>query len=127
MRPLWALRKFAKRLILLLHLGTVIEYCKRCGAEQPIVWWCESDALWFEITGSKGNVYCPKCFDHLAAERGIGTRWNVSEDFRASPSAERPAPTEHGTFRAGRIGEKPWAGWDDGVAERPSQQGEKEE
>lgn len=57
----------------------LIEYCQRCGIRQPVVWWCESNALWEEVTGippvsekeSGGGIYCPRCFDEVAMSKGI--------------------------------------------------------
>lgn len=61
----------------------LIEFCHRCGVRQPLVWWCESDPLWREVTGCDvGGIYCPRCFDALARRKGIAVRWLATEDYR---------------------------------------------
>ena len=60
----------------------LIEFCHRCGIRQPLIWWCEDNKLWEEVTGSKNGIYCPKCFDCLATKKGIAIRWIAKEDYR---------------------------------------------
>jgi hypothetical protein len=65
----------------------IIEFCKRCGVRQPLVWHAD-DALWLRVTGSVGGVLCPKCFSRRAHEQGILIEW--------TPTAWRPR--EHEDF-----------------------------
>lgn len=58
---------------LIAHVTTVIEYCHRCGVEQPLVWHVD-DTLWQEVADD-WDVLCPKCFDELAAAKGHFMRW----------------------------------------------------
>lgn len=60
----------------------LIEFCHRCGIRQPLVWWCDSNELWEEVTGKKNSIYCPKCFDILAEQKGITLQWHVQEEYR---------------------------------------------
>ena len=53
----------------------IIEFCQRCGIQQPIAWHCKSDELWKKINGTKNGVLCPKCFSELAQEKGIFIMW----------------------------------------------------
>ena len=66
------LRVWAKHLMAR-HM-TVIEFCKDCGVEQPVVW-TAPDALWIEVWGNEGGVLCPSCFDKRAAALGYLLRW----------------------------------------------------
>lgn len=76
----------AKLKSLLCRYMVMIEFCRRCGARQPLVWWCQSDALWREVTGQRSNgIYCPKCFDRLALRKGITLRWLAVEEGRFTP------------------------------------------
>lgn len=54
----------------------LIEFCKRCGQRQPLLWYV-ADELWQEVTGQKGGVYCPECFDALAESKGILLQWSA--------------------------------------------------
>ena len=66
---------------LLCKFTTLIEFCHRCGVRQPVVWWCESDEVWKQVTGCDGNgIYCPTCFDKMAAEKGISIRFIATAD-----------------------------------------------
>lgn len=77
MRVLWLPRMAIKRLIVLVGLGArLIEFCDRCGRRSPIVWHAP-DALWFRVTGSKNDVFCPSCFRQAAEKLGIYLRWVV--------------------------------------------------
>lgn len=68
---------------LLCRYFALIEFCHRCGVRQPVVWWCDSDALWTEVTGCEGNgVYCPTCFDKMAKRKGVAIRFRAKEDYR---------------------------------------------
>ena len=72
-----------KRMCLLAWLKTLLakvvlvdEFCHRCGVEQPLVWWCEDQRLWTEITGCHENgILCPDCFNKLAKNRGLLIKW----------------------------------------------------
>jgi hypothetical protein len=43
----------------------IIEFCQRCGIQQPIAWHCKSDELWKKINGTKNGVQ----------EKGIFIMW----------------------------------------------------
>lgn len=55
----------------------IIEFCKECGRTQPLVWWCDDDALWERIWGTPGGggVLCPGCFDRRATADGMLLIW----------------------------------------------------
>ncbi len=48
----------------------------------PLIWWCESNELWREVTGHEEGVYCPRCFDVMAKEKGIHLLWFATENWR---------------------------------------------
>lgn len=52
----------------------IIEFCKKCGRKQPLVW-TAADELWLAIHGSEGGIYCPECFTTLCEARGWFVRW----------------------------------------------------
>ena len=64
---------------LLARITTVIEFCKDCGARQPIVWHATDD-LWDRISGDK-NVLCPNCFDKRADQKGILLMWTPKAEY----------------------------------------------
>ena len=68
----------------------VIEFCDDCGIEQPLVWWCEDDAVWREVANGAGTL-CPECFDKRATKLGFFIRWYAREQhprLAAEPAAE---------------------------------------
>jgi hypothetical protein len=71
--------------VLLARHTLLIEFCKRCGAQQPVVW-TASDDLWAQFSGwtDDGGVLCPTCFDRRAQQRGVLLRWTPTID-RDSP------------------------------------------
>ena len=78
-RLFWALRVFVKHWLAKCCL--VIEFCKDCGVEQPIVWTAK-DNLWVEVVLKSTpdgheipNVLCPACFDRRATKLGYFIRW----------------------------------------------------
>ena len=74
----WWLRVRVK--IWLARRRTLIEFCKTCGREQPIVWHVP-DELWLAVTGREGGVLCPDCFDR-AAWRTVGMLiWTATPDL----------------------------------------------
>jgi len=77
---IWLIRKMVKRVWLKLG-GQVVEYCKRCGRRQPLVWG-SSDPLWAKITGRTdgSGVFCPECFDFLAKAKGLHLYWVPKQD-----------------------------------------------
>ena len=79
MKILYALRKLIKRLLCRFIL--VIEYCDCCGVRQPLIWHVPH-SLWMYVTEDENAIYCPKCFDRLAGEKGLLLRWT------AQPSCE---------------------------------------
>lgn len=88
MKLFYLIRILLKKLWLKLGF-LVIEYCDRCGIQMPVVWWCEPNELWAEVTGYEaeegsyaGGCYCPVCFDILANEKGIAIRFFAQEDYR---------------------------------------------
>ncbi len=68
----------AKRLLCRLPLGLgMVEFCKKCGQRQPVVWTAR-DELWLAVTGSPHGVLCPGCFDKAAEAKGLFLRWKPS-------------------------------------------------
>ncbi len=61
----------------------LIESCQACGIEQPLIWTAD-DELWKKVTGilDGSGIYCPKCFDELATEKGIFIRWIPTEEVK---------------------------------------------
>ena len=64
----------------------VIEFCRDCGAEQPLVW-TAADDLWAAVTGrtlepNMGGVLCPSCFDRRAMAQGRFLRWVPVDEAR---------------------------------------------
>jgi hypothetical protein len=57
----------------LARVTVVAEFCKDCGARQPLVWHAE-DALWAAVSGDRG-VLCPKCFGRRARDLGLLLMW----------------------------------------------------
>ncbi len=84
MKLWWLLRRAVKCLIERVRLPIVlIESCNICGREQPLVWWCDSDELWKEVTGyTENGIMCLECFDRQAEKRGISLRWKPFLDHR---------------------------------------------
>lgn len=77
----WKLRLWSKLLIIWIGLGpSLIEFCKRCGRKQPLVWHAP-DKLWLEVTGSTGGVFCPECFDAKAKAIGLSLSWRPRFDY----------------------------------------------
>ena len=77
------------------------EFCHRCGREQPLIWWCESDQLWTEITGWHGNgILCPECFDHLARQQRRLLRFTVTEIVDEQEPLTTPGAVEQATSDA---------------------------
>jgi len=74
MRLFWLLRKCLKRALCLCGMFTITEFCDRCGARQPLVWYTD-DESWFTTTGQEEGVLCPRCFDERARKMGILLRW----------------------------------------------------
>ncbi len=78
------LRLWIKDTICRLGFGSrLVEYCERCGWRVRLVWWSD-DALWSAVTDAKpvkgdnmAGIYCPKCFDAKADERGILVQWRA--------------------------------------------------
>jgi hypothetical protein len=58
----------------------IIESCDRCGIRQPLVWWCEDNELYKRVTGTENGIFCPKCFDKMAEQKGIFIRWIPREE-----------------------------------------------
>lgn len=86
MRLFWRLRVAFKELLCTLHLAGVvdlIEFCRDCGREQPVVWHVD-DELWRSVTQYRGpewaegsGVLCLECFDRDAS-RWVGLlRWTA--------------------------------------------------
>ena len=61
-----------------------IEFCHRCGIDQPVVWWAVP-YVW-EKACDGYNVLCPYCFDKLWYKRHKGCRailrWGCWEDWQ---------------------------------------------
>jgi hypothetical protein len=70
----WLVRLLSKWVWRYILRRGLIEYCKRCGRRQPLVW-SAPDALWLAVNGSEHGVLCPKCFDDLAHRQGTFLRW----------------------------------------------------
>lgn len=52
-------------------LGRDCELCYGCGRPYEL-WWCDSAALWSEVTGYADNgLCCPDCFRRRADAMGI--------------------------------------------------------
>lgn len=75
---MWRLKKLRvwfKDLLCFLRFGSyLVEYCGACGVKQPLVWWCEDNALWAHID-PRNETLCPNCFDRRARQRDIFLRW----------------------------------------------------
>lgn len=56
----------------------LIEFCKKCGVKQPLVW-SASDELWNRVSGDY-NVLCPNCFNTIATQKGIHVQWQVTDN-----------------------------------------------
>lgn len=52
----------------------IIEFCKDCGVEQPLVWTAD-DALWNQVWGNAGGVLCPSCFTARCQRLDLFIRW----------------------------------------------------
>lgn len=83
MRKIWHkdAKKSAKlRALLLVLKGYESEICTICGRAVEVVWWCEDNLLWEELTDYKngGGVLCVRCFDDRASNKGIVLNWNPS-------------------------------------------------
>jgi hypothetical protein len=63
----------------------VVEFCKDCGREQPLVWWTDDNQLWLDLMKSTGGVACPECFDRRALRAGILLRWQPVVEHRDQP------------------------------------------
>lgn len=69
------LRLALKRLVCRLGFGSfLIEFCRECGRETPLVWRAP-DALWLATTGETEGVRCPECFDVACYRNGQILRW----------------------------------------------------
>ena len=67
------------------------EFCRRCGRQQPLIWWCADDALWERITGWKGNgILCPECFDKLARDQHVLLRF-LAVEIKDEPACDGDA------------------------------------
>jgi len=73
-RAFWFVRLFAKRLVLWLHLGPLMEYCKTCGARVDEIWTAPTP-LWLRVVGEPESVRCIGCFDRQSTDRGFMVRW----------------------------------------------------
>jgi hypothetical protein len=81
----WKIRLWSKRLVIWIGLGpSLIEFCKRCGRKQPLVWHAP-DELWLAVTGQTAGVFCPECFDALAREKGMAVVWRVLFEYSFTP------------------------------------------
>lgn len=82
MRLFWRIRVAMKRVIIRVGRGPMlIEFCRECGRQQPVVWHV-SDDLWAAVTGRTdgSGVLCVECFDR-AAWRTVGLiRWTARVD-----------------------------------------------
>ena len=61
------------------HVGQswrLIEFCKICGRQQPLVWHAP-DHLWLVVNGREGGVLCPECFNRQARKKGYWLRWSL--------------------------------------------------
>jgi hypothetical protein len=75
----WRLRVWIKRVVV--KYALLIEFCKRCGCKQPLVWRAP-DEVWLKINNNQsGGVFCPECFDSLAQEKGISLMWQPKIEF----------------------------------------------
>jgi hypothetical protein len=84
MKLFWRLRVSVKRLAARCFL--LIEFCKRCGIRQPIVWTAPDD-LWRDLWRKyRYNVLCERCFDDLAMESGHRLRWIPIEERFGLPA-----------------------------------------
>lgn len=72
----WIRRQFKLLVSRHLRLFCVVEFCKRCGRRQPLVWHVTDD-LWLEVIGQPEGVYCPECFNALAAEKRMLLYWTA--------------------------------------------------
>lgn len=82
--PMSLLRVLFKRAVIWIGLGylfTLIEFCRDCGIEQPVVW-SASDELWAEVMGVRQSPLCPACFDLRLQILGIGVRWVPQVEYR---------------------------------------------
>ena len=98
----------------LCKITTLIEFCHRCGVRQPVVWWCESDDVWREVTGCDGNgIFCPTCFDKMAAAKGLFIRF-IARNESSAPIAdtETEIPDEPASDQFPVL--KPYAGMGEG-------------
>lgn len=44
--------------------------CEHCGGDNPT--WSADNGLWNEVNGSPNGIMCPKCFEEMAENKGIG-------------------------------------------------------
>lgn len=81
-RIYWKLRLWTKLAIIRIGLGPcLIEFCRRCGRKQPLVWRAEDD-LWRLLNdGKDGGVFCPECLDARANAMGIALIWTPTLDY----------------------------------------------
>ena len=85
-----------KTLICRSRLIILIEFCHHCGRRQPLVWWCDDYKLWQEVTGCQQNgIYCPRCFDRMAARKGILLKWYATRWGNREIVGEPPHGTAH--------------------------------
>jgi hypothetical protein len=84
------LRLLLKNIMCRIGIGDwLIEYCDECGRRQPLVWWCDSQEVYFKVTGDRLGSPCPECFNRIAHERGFFLRWYaVDESARARGEAK---------------------------------------
>lgn len=75
---------------------TIVEFCKDCGVEQPVVW-TAPDGLWVEIWGNAGGILCPTCFDRRAERLGYFLRWVPQVETVTVGSANVMSVTYGGT------------------------------
>lgn len=56
------------------------ERCQRCHELYDFVWYAP-DELWERVTGitDGSGLFCPGCFDLMAAEKGIMLYWECAE------------------------------------------------
>jgi len=58
------------------------EHCQKCGKPYSIIYWVSPNLLWTKITGKKGNgLYCPKCLDKMARDKGIDLYWEARKSL----------------------------------------------
>lgn len=68
------------RALCLVLSGHETEICCFCGGKVGMVWWCDDDKLWAEVTGYRegGGICCVGCFEDRATSKEIFLQWSVA-------------------------------------------------